>query len=292
MAIKEILENSLDQPAYDESLMNLGLVDRIGTFGNRAAATKRPYPAQHRLILQLVEEVKRLKQNSERSEMRERLLIRENEGISEELKAARSMHKNLVRLSHENGRAKITERFLERENEVIREELKEARSMSKEELQRMYENSRVKIWNFADQRISLKLEMAELRAWSDKAVMDSGNYEVIQLCMKNLQERTTKARIAIGGRKATSNETPRETHDRKHETLSELLHETLFELRQEERSLATLQQRLWNIALYTGQNTYPASGNAISGAPQSVQQHLNCPPANLLRQSSLSFPRY
>lgn len=47
--------------------------------------------------------------------------------------------------------------------------------MSKDELQRMHKNARVKIWKLADQRISLKLEMAELRALSDKAVLDSGD---------------------------------------------------------------------------------------------------------------------
>ena len=120
-----VFDVSLSEPAYDEALMDLGLVDRIGTDGNRAVVTKRPYYARHRLILQLVEEVKRLKQKSGQSEMRERLLKQENEIIREELRAARSMHKNLIQRLRENDRAKTPKRFLDRENGSNHEELRQ-----------------------------------------------------------------------------------------------------------------------------------------------------------------------
>ena len=125
MGIEMVFEVSLSEPAYDEALVDLGLVDRIGTDGNRAAVTKRPYNARHRLILQLVEEVKRLKQNSGQSEMRERVLKQENEIIGQELKAARSMHKNLIQQLRENDRAKTPKRFSDRENGRNHEELRQ-----------------------------------------------------------------------------------------------------------------------------------------------------------------------
>ncbi|KAG7004422.1 hypothetical protein G7Y79_00025g057080 [Physcia stellaris] len=125
LGIEMVFEVSLSEPAYDEALVDLGLVDRIGTDGNRAAVTKRPYNARHRLILQLVEEIKRLKQNSWQSGMRERVLKQENEIIGEELKAARSMHKNLIQQLRENDRAKTPKQFSDRENGRNHEELRQ-----------------------------------------------------------------------------------------------------------------------------------------------------------------------